>query len=386
MIYLDNSATTALRAGALEKIKEATEKYANPSSVHALGIEAKRLLDQSRADVMAALGVRDERAYRLIFTACGSESDNLAIFGTYLAKNFRFKPQYITTDSEHPAVLEPLKRLSEMGKIDVYYLKTVGGKIDLNELASNLSERTVLVSIMAVNNETGAVYDVKSAFALTKRLSPNAVTHTDLTQGFLKMKPSAVSLGADMITISGHKIHAPKGVGALLVDEKVMKAKKLVPILLGGGQESGMRSGTENLLGIAALAGASKQGAAELDTYLSHAKELRSAFLGALDKRIVVNEPERHVDHIVSITLPHVLSSHAVNALSVRGVCVSGGSACSSNGGHKSFALTSYGLDESAALSTVRVSTSIENTVDEMLIAAEAVNDVYAELLAVAGK
>lgn len=386
MIYLDNSATTALRAGALEKIREATEKFANPSSVHAAGIEAKHLLEKSRGEIMAALGVRDEKSHRLIFTACGTESDNLAIFGTYLAKNFRFKPQYVTTDSEHPAVLEPLGRLSEMGKIDVHYLKTTGGKIDPSELASVLSERTVLVSIMAVNNETGAIYDLKSAFALTKRLAPNAVTHTDLTQGFLKMKPSAVSLGADMITISGHKIHAPKGVGALLVDEKVMKAKKLVPILLGGGQESGMRSGTENLIGIAALAGASKEGAEELDTYLSHAKELRAAFLNALDARIVVNEPERHADHIISITLPHVLSSHAVNALSLRGVCVSGGSACSSNGGHKSSTLLSYGLDEKAALSTLRVSTSIENTVEEMLLAAEAVNEVYAELLAVSGK
>ena len=186
-----------------------------------------------------------------------------------------------------------------------------------------------------------------------------------------------------MITVSGHKINAPKGIGALIVSEKVIKEKKIVPTLLGGGQERGYRSGTENMLGICAMAAAA--GSVKGADFSSFAKELRDEFLSNLDSRIMVNLPEKYAPHIISITLSDVLASHAVNALSEKGICVSLGSACSSNGGHKSTALENFGLDAKQAQGTLRVSIGIQNTKEEMKIAAQAINEVYADLLSVFG-
>lgn len=383
MIYLDNSATTPLCDAAKESIVKGIERFGNPSSVHILGAQAKRELENARAAILSSLGIRSIGTHRVIFTSCGTESDNLAIFGTLAAKNFRQKPRFITTDSEHSAILAPLEHLEGKGEIELVKLSTKGGKISLSELDGALTPNTALVSIMCVNNETGALYDVKSAFALTKRKVANAMTHTDFTQAYLKIGLMASTLGADMITVSGHKINAPKGIGALIVSEKVIKEKKIVPTLLGGGQEKGYRSGTENMLGICAMAAAA--GSVKGADFSSFAKELRDEFLSDLDSRIRVNLPEKYAPHIISITLSDVLASHAVNALSEKGICVSLGSACSSNGGHKSTALENFGLDTKQAQGTLRVSIGIQNTKEEMKMAAQAINEVYADLLSVFG-
>lgn len=383
MIYLDNSATTPLCDAAKESVIKNIERFGNPSSVHFLGAQAKRELEAARTDILNSLGIRALGTHRVIFTSCGTEADNLAIFGVLNAKNFRQKPRFITTDSEHSAILAPLEYLEKKGDIELVKLSTKGGKISLAELDKALTPNTALVSIMCTNNETGAIYDVKSAFSLVKRKVSGALTHTDFTQAFLKIELVAASLGADMITVSGHKINAPKGVGALIVSEKVIKEKKIVPTLLGGGQEKGYRSGTENMIGICAMAAASK--AVKGAEFKSFATKLREVFIDALDPRITVNLPEKYAPHIISITMTGVLASHAVNALSDKGVCVSVGSACSSNGGHQSLALENFGLDKTAASSTVRVSIGIQNTEDEMRAAAQAVNAVYTELLSVFG-
>lgn len=383
MIYLDNSATTPLCAAAKDSIIQSMVRFGNPSSVHSLGVQAKRALEAARADILLTLGIRAMNTHRVIFTSCGTESDNLAIFGVLSAKSFRQKPRFITTDSEHSAILAPLEHLEKKGEIELIKLSTKGGKLDLTELDKALTPNTALVSIMCVNNETGAIYDVKTAFALAKRKVPSALTHTDFTQAYLKTEIAAVSLGADMVTVSGHKINAPKGVGALIVSERVIKEKKLVPTLLGGGQERGYRSGTENMIGICAFAAAAK--AVKGSEFKAFASELRGAFTSLLDPRIVINTPEKYAPHIISITMPGVLASHAVNALSEKGICVSVGSACSSNGGHQSLALENFGIDKSAAESTVRVSIGIQNTKEEMIAAASAVNAVFGDLLSVFG-
>ena len=249
-IYLDNSATTPLCDDAVEAINTAIKNYANPSSLHALGLEAHKLIDNARSRLLSALGLAADRTRRVIFTSGGSEANNLAVFGVIRAKNFKFLPQIITTDSEHPSLLEPITSLEKEGLAEVIKLPTVGGKIDISYLSSTICERTVLVSIMSVNNETGAIYDVKNAFDVVKRINPSAVTHTDAVQAFLKTNVNFRALKADLITVSGHKINAPKGVGALIVSGDIIKTKKLVPTLLGGGQEGNFRSGTENVLGI----------------------------------------------------------------------------------------------------------------------------------------
>lgn len=381
MIYLDNSATTPLCEAAKASIIDSIERFGNPSSVHFLGVQAKRALEAARSDILASLGIRALNTHRVIFTACGTESDNLAIFGVLNAKSFRQKPRFITTDSEHSAILAPLEHLEKKGDIELVKLSTKGGRLDLTELDKALTPNTALVSIMCVNNETGAIYDVKTAFALAKRKVSSVLTHTDFTQAYLKTEITAASVGADMITVSGHKINAPKGVGALIVSEKVIKEKKLVPTLLGGGQERGYRSGTENMIGICAFAAAAK--AVKGAEFKAFANDLRRVFVDALDPRIVVNTPERFAPHIISITMPGVLASHAVNALSEKEICVSVGSACSSNGGHQSTALENFGLDKTAAGSTVRVSIGTQNTKEEMMSAAQAVNAVYCDLLSV---
>ncbi len=377
-IYLDNSATTPLCQEAVEAVQNAIVCYANPSSLHSMGILARKMVEEARKNLLSALDVRVPATRRVIFTSCGSEANNLALLGVIRAKKFRFLPRIITTDSEHPSILEPLRHLEERGEAEIVKLSTKGGKLDLAELDNALNERTVLVTLMQVNNETGAIYDIATAFKLAKRKIPTLLTHTDLTQGFLKVLPTGGydKLGADLITLSGHKIHAPKGVGALIVAAEVLKAKRLIPHLYGGGQESGLRSGTENVMGIVALGAAAKavkQSAADDSRRMS---ELRQKFIEQLPESVRVNSPALAAPHIVSLTLPRIKSQSALNALSAKGIFVSSGSACSSHGGHGSYVLLGYGLTPEEADCTLRISLSRYTTDLELLTAAEAIREV----------
>ena len=384
-IYLDNSATTPLCPEAVEAIHAATECFYNPSSLHFGGQAAHKLVEEARKQILTALDVRQPATRRVIFTSSGTEANNLAIFGVIRAKKFRFLPRVITTDSEHPSILEPLKALADKGEIEVVHLSTKGGKLNLQELQASLIERTVLVSLMQVNNETGAIYDLATAFLMTKRLCPGAITHTDLTQGFLKVLPKGGydKLGADMMTISGHKIHAPKGIGALIVSADLLKSKRLIPHTYGGGQEGNLRSGTENVMGIAAFGAAAKAGKAIAPAFQEKMTALRKTFVDALPENVQVNTPDQRSNHIISITLPSIKSQSALNALSAMGIFVSSGSACSSHGGHGSYVLLGYGLTPREADCTLRISLSRFSTDQELLAAANGVKEVCDTLVTI---
>lgn len=373
------------------------DAYGNPSSLHSAGLEAGELVRQAREQVFDALGVLpyaridaalplgagNPKGKRLFFTSCGSESDNLAIFGLLRAKHFRKIPRIITTDSEHPAILSGIRTLAEQGRIEAVLLSTKGGTLDMEELENALTPETLLVSIMLVNNETGAIYDIKDAFARVKRKVPTAVTHTDAVQGFGKLRLPYDRLGADMITISGHKIGAPKGIGGLLVANSLLVAKQLSPLIYGGGQEGGLRSGTENVVGIVGLGAACAHLKEILPDFEGRMQGLREAFLSHLPAGCRVNQPVgRFAPHIISLTLPGIRSETMLRYLSGRGICVSNGSACSSHKKQGNTVLEGFGLTPAEAASTIRISMGEQNTEEELILAADAIADGCSELVA----
>ncbi len=368
IIYLDNSATTPLSPRVKERLSEVMEIYGNPSSLHPLGQAAEAVVEEARARVARALGLRPRsNEGRVIFTASGTEASALAIFGSAYAKQRRSAIRILTTDSEHPSVLRAMERLSTDG-FEIVKIPTRGGILDMNAIENALDQPILLASFMLVNNETGAIYSVADAFRMIKRRYPDALTHCDAVQGFMKLPFTPTTLSADMITVSGHKIHAPKGIGALYVSESVIKAKKLIPYLVGGGQESGMRSGTENVLGIVAFGEAAEELRLSREDARHTVEELRAYTeekLSALSIRI--NRPERdYLPHIVHVTLPNIKSETMLHALSADGICVSSGSACSSHSKNPSGALLAFGLTAHEADCSLRISLSHHNTAEDI--------------------
>ena len=366
-VYLDNSATTPLSDAAKEAIREAMEIYGNPSSLHAQGLAAENTVTKARRQIASALGVRNLSPGQLIFTACGTEANNTAILGTAYAKARREATRIVTTDSEHPSVENALQKLEKDG-FEIVRVSTRNGVLDQEAAMAALGEKTLLVTMMMVNNETGARYDIEPIFREAKRRNPNTITHCDAVQGFLKCKFTAQSLGADLISVSGHKIHAPKGVGALYIDPALIKAKKIVPYLIGGGQESGLRSGTENTIGIAAFGAAAEDGFRHLDEHLAHMSELRNYATDRLrEAGFLLNLPAGEcAPHIVNLQLPAIKSETMLHFLSNLGICVSSGSACSSHAKHTSLSLAAFGLTAAQADSSLRVSLSPYNTREEI--------------------
>lgn len=367
-VYLDNSATTELCAEAKKKMSEAMEIYGNPSSLHAAGDEARKLLSSARAAVAKTLGIRAVKEDQLIFTSCGSEANNLALLGVAQARSSHSSRTVITTDSEHPSVENCMKYLEEQG-FSVVRISTHGGVLDLEQLQKVLkTEKPFLVSMMMVNNETGAVYDVRTAFAYAKAANPACITHCDAVQGYLKRVFTPMSIGADMVTVSAHKIHGPKGVGALYINPDIIRAKKIKPFLLGGGQESGLRSGTENLIGICGFWAAAEASYSALAENIKRVEELRRYAAEKLAKiDVKVNRPVGEaVANIISITLPSIKSQTMLSELSSRGICVSNGSACSSHSKKVSSVLLSFGLSEDEADCTIRVSLSEFNRKEDI--------------------
>ena len=368
-IYLDNSATTRISEAALEKyISVSRECYGNPSSLHRLGFESEKLLSAARVEICNSLGAKGAA---VIFTASGTEANNLAIVGRAMSKE-RYKrgAKIITTMGEHASVDAPLDMLSKMG-FKIARIPTVGGAIDMEALKAELTSDVILVSMMMVNNETGALYDTAEVAKLMKARSPEALLHVDATQSYLKIPFSKAKCGADMITISSHKIEGPKGVGALVVDGAVMKAKGLAALTLGGGQESGMRSGTENVPGIASFGEAVRIGNAALRERYAYLKSLREYLIEKIESENALSEikivtPTSAAPHIVNIILPKIKSETMLHYLSSLGIYVSSGSACSSNGGHLSSALTAFGRTSSEADSSIRISLSHQNTREDI--------------------
>ena len=359
MIYLDNSATTKPCGAAVEAMEKAlTEDWANPSALYGFGIDAARQLRTARAAVAAAMGAETDRVF---FTSGGTEADNWAIYGTVKRMGKRGK-HIITTAMEHHAVLNCMKDLEGQG-YEVTYLQPDGmGNISAADLKTALRKDTILVSIMMVNNEVGSVMPIAQMAKLTHKLCPDAVFHTDAVQGFLKVPFLAKSLGADLISVSSHKIHGPKGAGALYISPRF---KSFPALLLGGGQESGFRSGTEATPAIFGFAAAAAEGAKTFREDISREKELIRGLvekLSALDGVVINGSHE--APHVLSISVPGVPTQNSINILQDAGICVSAGSACAK--GHRSHTLTAMKLGPEVMDSSFRVSICRETTQEEL--------------------
>ena len=362
MIYLDNSATTPLCAEAREGMLAAMECFGNPSSLHAAGAQGAKLLQQSRAAVAEALGERYLKDGQLIFTGSGTEATALALLGTARAKARRTASTILTTDSEHPSVHQNLAILEKEG-FKIVKVPTRGGNLDMSTVLSHCNKDLFAVSMMLVNNETGALYPVAEVFRAAKAANPDCICHCDAVQGFLKVPMTVKSLGADLITISAHKIHGPKGVGALFVSPRLLERRALVSVYGGGGQEFGFHSGTENMVGIAGFAAACSKANAQKAAFNAQTGVLSAKLIAALEgSEIRCNLPAKRAPHIVSITLPDIKSETMLHFLDSKGIAVSAGSACSSHAKAPSGTLLAFGLSPAEADCTLRVSFSLENT------------------------
>ena len=362
MIYLDRSATTPLSDAVKKTVIETMDRFGNPSSLHNLGVDAEHILTDAKKALLSALGMQNSKTSELIFTGGGSEANNLALAGVARAKAQNKGGRIITTAAEHPSVLECLKNLEKEG-FEVVYIPAPRGVLDLSAFMQAMTPRTFLVSMMLVNNETGAVNDLAPVFSMAKSVNPNVVTHTDAVQAFMKLRFSPKSLGADLISISGHKIGAPKGVGALYVCPEVTKTKRLSPVIFGGGQENGMRAGTENTIGISAFATAAKEGLQDT----ASVRAVRERLISAIGDRVKINTPDgKYLPNILSVTLPDIKSETMLHFLSFKGIYVSSGSACSSHSKHQSHVLSDFGLSGRDSDCTLRLSFDASLTDDQI--------------------
>ena len=359
MIYLDNSATTKPCPQAVEAMVNAlTENWGNPSALYDFGIDAARLLRNARRQVAAAMGAEPDRVF---FTSGGTEADNWAVTGTARRLGKRGK-HIVTTAMEHHAILNCMQELEAQG-FEVTYLKPDEmGRVTVEALRAALRKDTILVSVMMVNNEVGSVMPIAQMAKLTHRLCPDAIFHTDAVQGFLKIPFQAKTLGADLISISSHKVHGPKGTGALYISPRL---KSFPPLLLGGGQEGGYRSGTEGTPAIFGFAAACTADMPTLREDIHWETGLSAALAEQLSQLpgVVVNGAHE-APHILSISIPGVPTQNSINILQDSGICVSAGSACAK--GHRSHVLTAMGVDPEIIDCTFRVSLSRFTTREEL--------------------
>lgn len=372
MHYLDNSATTRVCPEAAQAaLRAMTELFGNPSSTHTAGREAKKLLDASRASVARALGCAPGE---LIFTSCGSESDNWALLGG--AEAMKRKGRHVISSvAEHDAVRRSLDLLEERGFEVTRLRPDRSGAVPVDTVKAALREDTVLVSLMLVNNETGAVNDIAAVAAALRETGSAALLHTDAVQAFMKIPFSPKSLGADLISLSGHKIHAPKGIGALYV----RKGLRLKPMIVGGGQEEGRRAGTEATAQIAAFAAACDVALPDLEQNAERMAAQRESVI----ERLRADIPELEVlgggaPHILSISLPGYRSEVLMNFLEARSVYVSRSSACKK--GARSHVLEAMGLDSRIIDGALRIGLCRYTTDEDLDALCLGLRDAHAQL------
>lgn len=383
IIYLDCAATTKPCREAVAAMTDALElTWGNPSSTHKAGLDAKRIVDNARDTIFSSLGVPQNRhradGDALIFCGSGTEANDLAILGVCRSKKRRGR--VIISASEHASVSNAAHALEDEG-FEVIEIPTRGGALDTDALRASVTPDTVLVSIMMVNSETGAHYDVADAFRIVRSIAPSAVCHVDAVQGYMKIPFTVDSIGADLCTVSAHKIHGPKGIGALYVSRSVIKSRSLSPVIFGGGQEGGYRSGTLNVPAIAGFGAAVTTASATRDGDIGRMRSMRTELaqrLAALGAR--PNLPPASAPHILSVTMPGIKSETMLNFLSSKGICVSSGSACSSHSKNVSRALLAFGLPAREADTTVRVSISRMTTHDEIDALVDAVGEALVRL------
>ena len=359
MIYLDNSATTKPCPQAVEAVTKAmTENWGNPSALYGFGIDTARDLRAARHTVAAAMGAEPDRVF---FTSGGTEADNWAIFST--AKRYGKKNKHIiTTAIEHHAILHCMKELEAQGFEVTYLQPDELGRITLDALKAALRKDTILVSVMMVNNEVGSVMPIAQMAKLTHKLCPDAIFHTDAVQGFLKVPFTAKTLGADLISVSSHKVHGPKGCGALYISPRL---KSFPALLHGGGQESNFRSGTEGTPAIFGFAAACAAGNATFREDIAREKQYLNTLVEELSilKGLQINGAHE-APHILSLSIPGVPTQNTINILQDHGICVSAGSACAK--GHRSHVLEAMKLSPEAMDGSFRVSISKDTAADEL--------------------
>ncbi|MCM1040090.1 MAG: cysteine desulfurase [Ruminococcus sp.] len=376
-VYLDNSATTRCFDEVAQLMMQIMcQDYGNPSSMHHKGVEAEHYLRYARETLAGILKVSEKE---IIFTSGGTEADNIAIIGTAMA-NHRRGRHLITTQIEHPAVIQPMRYLEDQG-FKVTYLPVDGqGRIRMDDLQRAICKETILVSIMHTNNEIGTLEPIIEAGEMIKRNNPMTAFHVDAVQGFGKFRIYPSRMKIDLLSVSAHKIHGPKGVGFLYKSDKV----KVSPIIYGGGQQKGMRSGTENVPGIAGLARASELIYKDLEADRERLYALREMFIrGAMqieDVKINGCMGEESAAHIVSLSVRGVRSEVLLHALEDRDIYVSAGSACSSNKPQPSATLKAIGIERDLLESTIRFSFSVFTTKEEIQYTLQTLHEIIPEL------
>ncbi len=357
--YFDNSATTPVYPEVRDlEVKLMEEDYGNPSSLHLKGVKAAGYIKDARERLARLMKVQPKE---IVFTSGGTESNNMALIGGALA-NRRAGNKIITTSVEHASVGSTVDFLKDMGFEVVRIGVDSRGLIDEQQLIDAVDDDTIIVSVMYVNNEIGAVMPIQDLVKRVKEKNPSVLIHVDAIQAFGKYTIYPGRMGIDMMSISSHKFHGPKGAGALYIRDRV----KVKPIIYGGGQQSGMRSGTENVPGIAGMVLAAEMTYNDLDAKVEHMRQLKEHLIGELTQIEDVYSNSGDAPHIASITFKGVRSEVMLHALEERGVYVSSGSACSSNKHSVSSTLKSIGLPQEKLESTLRFSLSPENTMDQV--------------------
>ena len=362
-VYLDNSATTRCFDRVAElAAKVMTLDYGNPSSMHNKGVDGEKYLRHAREVIAKNLKVNEKE---ILFTSGGTESDNMALIGTAFA-NQRAGRHLITTQIEHPAVLQAMQYL-EKQDFEVTYLPVdSNGQVKLEELQRSLRKDTILVSIMHTNNEIGSLQPIAEAGAMIKAFNPSIVFHVDAVQGYGKFRIHPKRLNIDLLSVSAHKIHGPKGIGFLYINEKT----KIHPIIFGGGQQKGMRSGTENVPAIAGMALAIEAMYQNLDEEVEKLYQLKQRFIDGVmkieDVKINGLTGKDSAPHVVSVSVRGVRSEVLLHALEDKGIFVSAGSACASNKPSISATLQAIGVEKDLLDSTIRFSFSVFTTAEEI--------------------
>ncbi len=371
-VYFDNSATTKVYPEVKDiMFKVMDEDYGNPSSLHMKGVQAEHYIKDSADIIAKTLKCTPDE---IIFTSGGTESNNLAIIGTALAKKRKGK-HLVTSSIEHASVLSVMAFLEKEGFEVTYISPDSSGKVSAEAFADAVRDDTILVSCMHINNEIGAVQPIAEITKAVKKKNPNVYVHTDCIQSFGKIEVNLKKLGVDMLSVSGHKLHGPKGSGFLYVK----KGTLIRPIIYGGGQQKNMRSGTENVPAIAGLGVAVKLTMTDMDEKMERVMSLRDKLIEGLTALPEVYSNSETAPHIASISFTGVRAEVMLHALEDKGIYVSSGSACSSNKRRESAVLTAIGLDRDRLESTLRFSFNETNTEEEVDYAVKTI----AELLPV---
>ena len=373
MVYLDNSATTRVSDKAAEKALEVmTKNFGNPSSLHSLGFEAEQIIKGAKKNLASALGCKEGEVF---FTSGGTEANNIAILGTAQA-NIRRGNRIVISAVEHSSVLEAAESLVQSGFEVIKIYPEKDGSISPQKVADAVDDKTILVSLMLSNNELGTIYDVATAGAGARRKNPKVILHCDAVGAFGKIPVHTGRLGVDLLTVSAHKIHAPKGCGALFIK----KGTRISPIMFGGEQQNKMRVGTESTPLIAAFSEALSEAIKNMPQNYAKAKELRNELVKELleIENISINSPENAIPYVVNFSTNQIKSETLIHFMEKKDIFVSGGSACSK--GKKSHVLVAHGFADKRIDTAIRVSFCCDNSKEDILVFIDALKEALSTL------